>query len=249
MWLYSLRGCFFALALLVLPSASLASEARVAVAANFTEAARALAAAYEQASDDQVALSFGSTGLLYAQITQGAPFDAFLAADKTRPARAVADGFGVAGTGFTYATGRLVLFTLQDDLELGADALTGAGVSRVAIANPATAPYGAAAIETLTAFSVLDEVAPKLVRGTNVAQAYQFVFSGSAEVGFVALSQVVGRSGGAWWPVPGRFHQPIAQDAVLLTRGADNKAAIGFLDFLKTDRAREIIAAHGYALP
>lgn len=242
----ALRLCFlFALVIAGAPIAS-AAEARVAVASNFTKAARVLAAAYEQSSGHTINLSFGSTGLLYAQISQGAPFDVFFAADQARPQRAVDDGLAVAGTTLTYAVGRLVLLSFDEDVPISASVLGDPRVSRLAIANPATAPYGTAAIETLTAFGVLDKVAPKLVRGTNVAQAYQFVFSGSAEVGFVALSQVMDEADGNWWLVPQALHAPIAQDAVLLMRGADNIVAIGFLEFLKTDAARSIIAAHGY---
>lgn len=223
-----------------------AGTASVAVAANFTEAAREIGARFARDTRHRAVFSFGSTGQLYTQISQGAPFDVYLAADRARPARAVDNGYAVPGSRFTYATGRLVLFSTDPDLVEGERTLGEAHFTRIAIANPATAPYGAAAVEVLNRLGVYDRLADRLVRGNNVAQAYQFVETGNAELGFVALSQTAGGDGGSRWLVPERLHAPIAQDAVLLKRGADNPAARDFLEFLKGPRARAVNNAYGY---
>ena len=228
----------------VVPSAR-AETASVAVAANFTVVAEQLVALFMAETGDEVTLSFGATGALYTQITQGAPFDVLLAADDARPAKAVADGFGVDGTVFTYAVGSLALYSTSVDLADGKAALSGP-FEKLAIADPATAPYGQAAVETLTALGLLDAVTPKLVTGENITQTLQFVESGNAELGFVAASQVIGKD--HVWIVPAELHEPIKQDAVLLTTGAENTAATGFLDFLKSDAAVAVIEASGYTV-
>jgi molybdate transport system substrate-binding protein len=222
-----------------------AETASVAVAANFTAVAEQLAAAFKTATGDEVTLSFGASGGLYTQITQGAPFDVFLSADDTRPAKAVADGFGVDGSVFTYAIGSLALYSTSIDVTDGKAALTGP-FEKLAIADPKTAPYGQAAVETLTALGIYDAVMPKLVTGENISQTLQFVDSGNAELGFVAASQVLGKD--HVWIVPAELHEPIKQDAVLLKTGAGNKAATGFLDFLKSDAAVAVIEASGYTI-
>jgi molybdate transport system substrate-binding protein len=224
----------------------LAAEVRIAVAANFTEPAKELASDFEAISGYKTRLSFGATGQLYAQIVQGAPFDVLLAADRTTPDRAIAEGHGVAGTQRTYAIGRLVLYSNSTDAVRGEETLREAKFDKLAIANPATAPYGAAAIEVLTALRVIEQIRPKLVQGSNIAQAYQFVATGSAEVGFVALSQVQTMQGGSRWLVPATLHTPIAQDAVLLRGAADNQAAKSFLAFLGSPAARGVIQRYGY---
>ncbi len=226
--------------------AARAGETRVAVAANFAAAAGEIGALFERQTGHRALLSFGSTGQLYAQISQGAPFDVFLAADQVRPEKAVAEGFAVPASRFTYATGRLVLFSPDEARVRGAATLRGGDFAKIAVANPTTAPYGAAAVQTMRALGVYDALARKIVFGSNVAQAYQFVETGNAEVGFVALSQVARHAGGSRWIVPDDLHAPIAQDAVLLERGAHDEAARAFLDFLKGPAARAVLEAYGY---
>lgn len=234
------------LAALLHAGTAAAGEVRVAVAANFTAAAKEIAAAFEETSGDTAVLSFGSTGQLFTQIAQGAPFDVFLAADRARPEKAVADGLAVEGSRFTYATGKIVLYSTDPDLVSGEATLSDASFDKLAIANPETAPYGAAAVETMTALGVTETLAPKLVQGSNIAQTYQFVATGSAELGFVALSQLTGTDGGSRWVVPETLYDPIAQDAVLLAGAADDEAARAFLAFLKGPEARAVIERYGY---
>ncbi|HLV76300.1 MAG TPA: molybdate ABC transporter substrate-binding protein [Marinobacter sp.] len=229
-------------------SAAMAASTHVAVAANFTDAATGIAAAFAEATGHEAVLSFGATGQFYTQITQGAPFDVFLAADDQRPARAVAEGHGVDGTVFTYAIGQLVLYSADEGKVTGAETLQAGDFSKLAIANPETAPYGQAAVETLTTLGIYDTLKPKLVQGQNIGQAYQFVATRNAEVGLVALGQISQSEAGSRWVVPQELYEPIRQDAVLLSRGADNPAAAAFLEFLKGDEASAIIEQYGYAL-
>ncbi len=226
---------------------ALAGEARVAVAANFTAAAKEIAAAFRSKTGEDAVLSFGSTGQLYNQISQGAPFDVFLAADAKRPAMAVKGGQAVEGSEFTYAVGRIVLYSADPALVRGSGTLNAARFRKIAIANPKTAPYGAAAVETMKKIGVYDALRPKIVEGNNIAQTFQFVSSGNAELGFVALSEVAGREGGSRWVVPSGDYRPIRQDAVLLTGGADNEAATAFVAFLKGPEAARIMEKYGYA--
>jgi molybdate transport system substrate-binding protein len=224
-----------------------AAEIRVAVAANFTEPAKEIGVMFEASTGDKAVLSFGSTGQLYAQITQGAPFDVFLAADQARPERAVSEGYAVAGSRITYATGKIVLFSMDKDAVHGGATLERPDIARVAICNPATAPYGAAAVETMKALGVYDKLKPRLVVGENIAQAYQFVATGNAEIGFVALSQVARDPGkGSRWIVPAKLYKPIAQDAVLLSDAAGKPAAKAFVAYLKSPQARAVIEKYGY---
>ncbi len=223
-------------------------EAKVAVAANFTAPAKEIAVAFEKATGSRLVLSFGATGQLFAQISQGAPFEVLLAADKVTPAKAVNQGHAVAGTAFTYAVGRLVLYSKSGDLVQGEATLKAAHVGRVAIANPATAPYGAAAVEAMKALGVYEALESKLVRGNNIAQTFQFVETGNAEIGFVALSQISHAKGGSRWVVPAKLHTPIAQDAVLLKAGAASAPAKAFLAFLKGPDARKVIETYGYGV-
>lgn len=231
-----------------LPSMASANSVRVAVAANFTSAAQDIAAAFARETEHEASLSFGATGQFYTQITQEAPFEVLLAADDERPDRAVREGYGVEGSVFSYAIGRLVLYSTKTVTTLGPDTLKAADFARVAIANPETAPYGSAAVEVMNALGVYESLKPKLVQGQNVGQAYQFVQTGNAEIGFVALGQVSQSDEGLRWVVPQDLYQPIRQDAVLLVKGKDNPAAVAFLEFLKGDTAGEIIQRHGYAL-
>ncbi|HCO55605.1 MAG TPA: molybdate ABC transporter substrate-binding protein [Pelagibacterium sp.] len=230
------------LAILAASGPASAQDARIAVAANFTATAQKLGAAFTAETGSEIAFSFGSTGQLYAQITQGAPFDAFLSADAATPARLLDEGLATEGSGFTYAVGKLVLFSTLPDLVTGPQSLKG-NFTHLAIAEPAAAPYGAAAMEVLEALNLTEALAGKLVIGQNISQTYQFVDTANAELGFVALSQVAGRTDGSRWVVED-LHTPITQDAVLLD--ADNQPAIAFLDFLVTDAARTIIRSDGY---
>jgi molybdate transport system substrate-binding protein len=228
----------------VLPSS--AETVNVAVAANFTAVAETLAEQFTVESGHEVVLSFGATGQLYTQITQAAPFGVFLAADTDRPLRAVADGFAVEGSFFVYAEGQLALYGPGRDLSDGVAALAG-DFEKLAIADPAAAPYGKAAVETLTALGLYQTLEPKLVQGENISQTLQFVESGNAELGFVAASQVLGKDG--QWLVPAELHAPIAQGAVLLKAGEGNAAAEDFLAFLRSDAAVAVIEAAGYSVP
>lgn len=228
----------------VLPAA--AETANVAVAANFTAVAEELEVRFEAKGEHQLVLSFGATGQLYTQISQAAPFAVFLSADVERPEKAVAEGLAVEGSFFVYAEGRLALYGPGRDLNDGKAALE-ADYSKLAIADPDAAPYGKAAVETLTALGLYDTIEPKLVRGENISQTLQFVESGNAELGFVAAGQVLGKAD--QWLVPGEMHGPISQGAVLLTSGADNAAALAFLGFLRSDEAVAVIEAAGYSVP
>lgn len=227
-------------------AAAHAATATVAVAANFTATAKKLAGIFEQATGNKVEFSFGSTGQLYAQISQGAPFDVFLAADQARPKKAVAAGYAVPGSEFTYATGKVVLYSARAGFVTGKETLTHGTFNRIAIANPVAAPYGAAAVETMKKLGVYASLAPKIVQGENITQTYQFVATGNAQLGFVALSQLAGKKGGSRWVVPADLYTPIAQDAVLLQHGAKNPAARAFVQFLKGPQARAVEAQFGY---
>ena len=225
-----------------------AAQTTVAVAANFTDAAKEIAAAYKAKTGNDAVLSFGASGQFYTQITQGAPFEVFLSADDERPKKAIAEGFGVEGTAFTYAVGKLVLWSKQPGLVQGEATLSKASFDKLSICNPVAAPYGAAAVETMKALRLYDALEPKLVVGANISQAFQFVQTGNAEVGFVALSQVIDDKAGSRWMVPQNLYAPIRQDAVLLKKGAGNEAATGFMGFLKGPEATAIIQKYGYEI-
>ena len=299
-----------------------AAETNVAVAANFTEAAKEIAAAFKAKTGHEAVLSFGASGQFYTQITQGAPFQVFLSADAARPKKLVEDGLAVADSRFTYSIGKLVLWsktpdlvkgeetfkagtfaklsicnpaaapygaaaveamkalkiyeTLQPklvedglavadsrvtysigklvlwsktpDLVKGEETLKAAAFAKLSICNPAAAPYGAAAVEAMKALNIYETLQPKLVEGATITQAYQFVETGNAELGFVALSQLTGPVTGSRWVVPQELYSPIRQDAVLLKSGASNEAATGFISFLKGPEARAIIEKYGYVL-
>lgn len=231
-------------ALAVAPVA--AGEAKVAVAANFLSAAEDLAVAFKALTGDDLLFSSGATGALYTQISQGAPFEVFLAADGQRPQMVVEEGFGVKGTVFTYAKGRLVLYSPSLGLASGIRLLQTGDFQHLAIADPQTAPYGVAALSALRVLGIYDSLAPKLVFGESIAQALLFVESGNADVGFVALSQVIGLPEGRRWLVPPGLYRPIEQDAVLLKAGESNLVAVAFLAFLRGTEAQAIISRHGY---
>ncbi|HEY3889204.1 MAG TPA: molybdate ABC transporter substrate-binding protein [Caulobacteraceae bacterium] len=225
-----------------------AEEITVAVAANFAEPAKEIAAAFEKVSGDKVTLSFGSSGQFYSQIANGAPFEVFLSADADRPTKAEQAGLAVVGTRFTYATGRLVLWSATPGLVDSHGAiLNSGGFAKLAIADPAAAPYGLAAIQTLKTLGLYDRIQPKIVQGSSIAQAFAFVKTGNAELGFVALSQVISEPGGSRWLAPEADHEPITQQAVLLKTGADSAGSRAFLSFLKGGQARAIIRRFGYA--
>lgn len=227
--------------------AATAAEVSVAVAANLTTVAEELAVAFRAKTGNELKLSFGSTGMLYAQIVQGAPFEVFLAADDKRPKKAVDEGLGVDGTVFTYAIGKVVLYSASVDVSDGVAVLRAGDFQHIAIADPKSAPYGAAAVEAMTRLGVEAALVPELVVGESVAQTMLFVESGNAELGFVALSQVIGKSGGYQWLVPAELYTPIRQDAVLLKTGETSVAARAFLEFLRSGEAVAIIERAGYA--
>ncbi|MBW8328579.1 MAG: molybdate ABC transporter substrate-binding protein [Thiobacillus sp.] len=209
-----------------------------------------IAADFEKATGHQAKLAFGSTGKFYAQIRNGAPFDVLLAADDETPAKLEREGGAVAGSRFTYSIGRLALWSAKPDYVDDKGAVLKQGTFKhLALANPKLAPYGAAAVETLNRLGLLAALQPKFVQGENIAQTFQFVSTGNAELGFVALSQVTEAGKlkrGSAWIVPPGLHAPIRQDAVILTRGKDTPAALALMKYLKTDKARAIIRAYGY---
>jgi molybdate transport system substrate-binding protein len=224
-----------------------AETARIAVATNFAPTAEEIAAAYGSHSGHGIEIVAGATGKLFAQIKAGAPFDAFLSADQAAVQRLAMDGLADGSTGFTYATGQLVLWSADGATDLTDPGAALARARHVAIANPDLAPYGKAAIETLVSLGLPTDLGGRIVVAQNVGQAQALVASGAAGLGFVAASGLKGDSGGAVWQVPADLHAPILQDAILLTGGSANSAAIGFLDYLRTDAARRMIAAAGYA--
>ncbi|RZI78463.1 MAG: molybdate ABC transporter substrate-binding protein [Variovorax sp.] len=241
-----------ALALLVAGAAH-AAEVRVAVAANFAAPMKVLAADFEKASGHRIVFTAGATGKFYAQIRAGAPFDVFLAADDETPARLDREGATVPGSRFTYAVGRLVLWSPKPDyVDADGDVLRHDRFAHLAIATPKLAPYGAAAVETLDKLGLLSTLTPKFVQGESIGQTFGFVASGNAELGFVALSQVQedGKlKNGSAWVVPARLHAPIRQDAVMLSAGRDNPAAAALLTHLRSAPAQQVIRAFGYETP
>jgi molybdate transport system substrate-binding protein len=238
-----------ALAALVLTSTNVpAAQTNVAVAANFTDAAKEIATAFKAKTGHEAVLSFGASGQFYTQITQGAPFQILLSADEVRPNKLVEDGLAVPDSRFTYAIGKLVLWSKTPGLVKGEETLTAASFAKLSICNPVAAPYGAAAIETMKSLKLLETLQPKLVEGATITQAYQFVETGNAELGFVALSQLTAAETGSRWLVPQELYSPIRQDAVLLKSGASNEAATGFIAFLRGPDARAIIEKFGYVL-
>jgi molybdate transport system substrate-binding protein len=238
------------LATLLTTAGAQAGEVQVAVAANFTAPMQKIAGAFAQDTGHKAVLAFGATGKFYAQITNGAPFEVLLAADDETPAKLEAEKQAVPGTRFTYATGKLVLWSAREGyVDSQGKVLQDGHFAHLSIANPKAAPYGAAAVETLTRLNLYQRLQPRIVQGENISQAHQFVSTGNAELGFVALSQVSrdGRfTAGSGWIVPESMHSPIRQDAVILLKGAANPAARALADYLKSDKAKAIIRAYGY---
>lgn len=236
--------------LVLASAAALADDVQVAVAANFTAPMKLIAADFEKDTGHKAVLTFGATGKFYAQIIHGAPFEVFLAADDETPAKLEKEGAAVNGSRFTYATGKLVLWSAQPGVvDAQGEVLKKGDFKKIAIAAPKLAPYGAAAVETMNKLGLQVVLEPKLVQGESIGQAFSFVSTGNAELGFIALSQVYEggkiRSGSAWI-VPESLHSPIRQDAVLLAKAKDSKAAARLMVFLKTEKARAVIRSFGY---
>ena len=245
------RALLFLVALLAALGAR-AGEVQVAAAANLGPAIQKIADGFARGTGHRAVIALGSTGRFYAQVRNGAPFEVLLAADQETPAKLESEGLAVAGSRFTYAVGRLVLWSAQDGVvDPRGELLRQPPAGKLAIADARVAPYGRAALETLGSLGVLAAWQPHLVQAENIAQAHQFVASGNARIGFVALSQVVeqGRiARGSGWIVPGQAHAPIRQDAALLARGARNEAAAAFLAYLRGDAARAVLRDAGYGL-
>ena len=247
-----IRSLLISLSLLATSALAFAGEVQVAVAANFTVPMQKIAAEFEKDTGHKAIVSAGATGKFYAQIQSGAPFEVLLSADYTTPAKLEKEGMAVPGSRFTYAIGKLVLWSAKpvfvDDK---GNVLKEGNFSHLALANPKTAPYGAAALEVLKNLGLLDTLSPKFVQGENIAQTLQFVATGNAELGFVALSQVQKDgelTGGSAWFVPSKLYKPIRQDAVILSKGKGNEAATALTDYLKGDKAKAIIKSFGYTL-
>jgi molybdate transport system substrate-binding protein len=252
----SIRGlCAAALAALVLPA--LADEVQVAVAANFSGAAQKIAAQFEKDTGHTARLSFGATGTFYAQIESGAPFDVLVAADQATPRKLVAEGKALPATLHTYAIGKLVLWSADPALvDADGTVLRSGKWKHLAVADARLAPYGQAARETLASLGLTDAVRPRVVTAENIGQALQFVQTGNADLGFVALGQVQAPDGakavegakaaGSMWLVPANLYTPIRQDVVVIASTRVGKAATQFVDYLASDKARAVIAAYGY---
>ena len=237
-------------AALALSAAAQAEVVQIAVAANFTAPARALAEIFARTTGHEAKLSFGATGAFYTQIKNGAPFDILLAADDERPIRLEKEGDTVPGSRFTYAIGQLVLWSAKPGLVDGEGAvLKGGNFNKIAIANPKLAPYGAAAVETMDKLGLAAALTPKLVTGESIGQTYNFIATGNAELGFVALAQVLDGGklkSGSMWVVPAKYHAPIIQDAVILKRAAANPAAKAWMALMRSPNTQDFIRSYGY---
>lgn len=243
---------FSVVVLSLLSGRLLAAEIRVAVASNFLIPIKSLAKAYEQQSGDKLIISAGSTGKLYAQIINGAPFDLFLAANSREPLRLEKEGYALNGSRFTYARGKLALWNPKGSYKQSSfqDVLITADYKRLSLANPLTAPYGAAAMSVLQKLELDKLKRTKLLRGENVSQAYQLVATGAADLGFVALSQLKANDNpqGQFWNIDENLHEPILQQAVMLTNAREKEAAQRFLGYLKGSEGRDMIESFGYGL-
>jgi molybdate transport system substrate-binding protein len=237
---------------LLLAVAAHADEVQVAVAANFTAPMKQIAAEFEKDTGHKAVLAFGATGKFYAQISNGAPFEVLLTADDETPVKLEKELLAAPNTRFTYAIGKLVLWSAKAGYVDGqGDVLKKGEFKHLALANPKAAPYGAAAMEAMKKLGVLENIQPRIVQGENIAQTHQFVATGNAELGFVALSQVFkdGKvTSGSAWIVPAKLYAPIRQDAVVLAKGRNKPAATALMAYLKTDKARAIIKSYGYEL-
>lgn len=247
----STRRCLPALLFTVLaPTAVLAAEAQVAVAANFAEPIKAVAAVLEKTSGHTLKVTLGATGKLYAQIKNGAPFDVLLSADTKTPAQLESEGLAQPGSRFTYATGKLVLWSASATrVDARGEVLKSASLGKVAYAAPKLAPYGAAAVQVMDKLGLTATLTPKLVQGESIGQTYSFVHSGNADVGFVAMSQVLegGRlKSGSMWVIPQTLYAPIQQDAVVLKNGTGNEAAAALMKLLQSPNIKDLIRSYGY---
>lgn len=250
-----MRQRLFAWCLFVITSMAVtpafAEQALVAVAANFVPPFREIAIEFEHATGHQLQVAGGSSGNFYSQIKNGAPFDVFFSADMERPKLLEDEGFGVKDTRFTYAIGRLVLWSSNADLIKGEETLRSKKFKRLAIANPKTAPYGVAAMQVMQKLELWESLQPQIVMGESLGQTIGFIESGNAQLGFVALSQIMDpkiKSQGSRWDVPTDLHEPIKQDVILLAKGKDNPAAKALLEFMGGPQARKIIQYYGYEL-
>lgn len=240
------------LCLLSIAEVAAAESVQVAVAANFRAPMVKLAAAFGAATGHVPRLSFGSTGKLAAQIRNGAPFEVLLAADQQTPAQLEAERLAVPGSRHTYAIGKLVLWSARPGfVDAQGEVLRSGNFDHLALANPRLAPYGEAAMQVLAKLGLLPSLQSKLVFGESIAQAHQFVFSGNAEVGILALSQVMSEGNlatGSVWVIPEQFYEPVRQELVILTKGKDNPAALALVAYLKSSEAKAIIGAYGYEI-
>ncbi|MCO7536668.1 molybdate ABC transporter substrate-binding protein [Pseudomonas asiatica] len=229
-----------------------ADEVQVAVAANFTAPIQAIAKDFEKDTGHKLVAAYGATGQFYAQIKNGAPFEVFLAADDSTPAKLEQENAIAPGSRFTYAIGTLALWSAKPGyVDANGEVLKNNQFKQLSVANPKTAPYGLAATQVLDKLKLTEATRPKLVEGQNITQAFQFVSTGNAELGFVALSQIYkdGKvESGSAWIVPSSLHEPIRQDAVILEKGKDNPAAKALVDYLKGPKAAAVIKSYGYEI-
>lgn len=233
-------------------ASAFAAEAQVAVAANFAEPIKAIGAVLEKTTGHTIKVTLGATGKLYAQIKNGAPFDVLLAADTATPEKLTAEGLGVPGSRFTYATGKLVLWSATAGrVNDKGQVLKAADLGKVAYANPKVAPYGAATVQVIDKLGLTAVLAPKLVQGESIGQTFTFASTGNADVGFVAMSQVLEGGqlkSGSMWVVPQNLYDPIRQDAVVMQKSANNEAAKALMIVLKSPNIKDLIRSYGYEL-
>ena len=246
------RFALAALATFMTFNSAWADEVQVAVAANFTAPIQAIAKDFEKDTGHTLVAAYGATGQFYAQIKNGAPFEVFLAADDSTPAKLENEGASVKGSRFTYATGTLALWSATPGyVDDKGEVLKKNPFKHLAIANPKAAPYGLAATQVLDKLQLTDAIKGKIVEGQSITQAFQFVSTGNAELGFVALSQIY-KDGkvteGSAWIVPANLHEPIKQDAVILNKGKDSAAAKALVEYLKGPKAAAVIKSYGYQI-
>lgn len=245
-----LAWCLCVIAMLTVTPAS-AEPVLVAVAANFIPPFREIAMEFEKTTGHNVQVAAGSSGNFYSQIKNGAPFDVFFSADVERPKLLEDEALGVKDSRFTYAIGRLVLWSPNADLVKGEETLRSKTFKRLTIANPKTAPYGVAAMQAMQKLELWENLQPQIVMGESLGQTMGFIESGNAQLGFVALSQVLDpklKGQGSRWDVPTHLHEPIKQDVILLTKGKDNAAAKSLMEFMGGPQAKKIIERYGYEL-